>query len=86
MLFTQDKPFDRSVSYKLNSQGYRCPEWNDIDWASSHLLFGCSVVQGIGLNDADTLDQELVKLLNEPVVNLGVGGGSLPFILANTYS
>lgn len=85
MLFLQDKPFDQSVSYTLNSQGYRCPEWSDIDWANSHLLFGCSVVQGIGLEDTDTLDQELSKLLNEPVVNLGVGGGSLPFILANTY-
>jgi hypothetical protein len=85
MLFSQDKPFDRSVSYKLNSQGYRCPEWTDIDWTQSHLLFGCSVVQGIGLEDADTLDQELAKLLKEPVINLGVGGGSLQFILANTY-
>jgi hypothetical protein len=85
MLFSQDKPFDRSVSYKLNSQGYRCPEWADINWAQSHLLFGCSVVQGIGLESADTLDQELSKLLNGPVINLGIGGGSLPFILANTY-
>jgi hypothetical protein len=85
MLFSQDNPFDRSVSYKLNSQGYRCPEWEDINWAQSHLLFGCSVVQGIGLASADTLDQELSKLLNGPVINLGIGGGSLPFILANTY-
>jgi hypothetical protein len=85
MLFSQDKPFDQTVSYTLNSQGYRCPEWKDIDWTNSHLLFGCSVVQGIGLEDADTLDQRLSKLLNQPVVNLGVGGGSLPFILANTF-
>lgn len=85
MLFSQDKPFDQSVSYKLNSQGYRCPEWTSIDWTNSHLLFGCSVVQGIGLDELDTLDQELSKLLSEPVINLGVGGGSLPFILANTY-
>jgi hypothetical protein len=85
MLFSQDKPFDKSVSYTLNSQGYRCPEWTDIDWNNSHLLFGCSVVQGIGLEDCDTLDKELAKILNEPVINLGVGGGSLPFILANTY-
>jgi hypothetical protein len=81
----QEKPFDKSVSYTLNSQGYRCPEWADIDWSNSHLLLGCSVVQGIGLADSDTLDKELIKLLSEPVVNLGVGAGSLPFILANTY-
>jgi hypothetical protein len=85
MLFSQDKPFDQSVSYRLNSQGYRCPEWTEIDWSNSHLLFGCSVVQGIGLEDCNTLDQELANILNEPVVNLGVGGGSLQFILANTY-
>lgn len=85
MLFSQDKPFDQTVWYTLNSQGYRCPEWTDINWGQSHLLFGCSVVQGIGLESADTLDQELSKLLSEPVINLGIGGGSLPFILANTY-
>jgi hypothetical protein len=85
MLFSQNKPFDMTGSYTLNSQGYRCPEWADIDWSNSHLLLGCSVVQGIGLNDDETLDKELAKLLNEPVVNLGVGGGSLQFILANTY-
>lgn len=85
MLFSQDKPFDRTVNYSLNSYGYRCPEWRDINWANSHLLFGCSVVQGIGLEDCDTLDQELAKIIKEPVINLGVGGGSLPFILANTY-
>lgn len=85
MLFKQDKPFDKSVSYTLNSHGYRCPEWTDIDWANSHLLFGCSVVQGIGLDDCDTLDNELTKLLNEPVINLGMGGAGLQFILANTF-
>lgn len=85
MLFPLDKPFDKSVHYTLNSQGYRCPEWNDIVWSDSHILFGCSVVQGIGLEDHQTLDKELSKLLKEPVINLGVGGGSLPFILANTF-
>lgn len=85
MLFPLDKPFDRSVTYTLNSQGYRCPEWQHIDWANSYLLFGCSVVQGVGLSDDQTLDRSLERLLGYPVINLGVGGGSLPFILANSY-
>jgi hypothetical protein len=85
MLFPLDKPFDQSVLYTLNKQGYRCQEWHDINWADSHVLFGCSVVQGIGLRDDQTLDTALAQLLGEPVVNLGAGGCSLPFILANTY-
>lgn len=76
---------NRLVQCTLNADGYRCPEWNQIDWTNSHLLLGCSVVQGVGLDDCDTLDKHLSKLLNAPVINLGVGGGSLPFILANTY-
>jgi hypothetical protein len=85
MLFPLDKPFDCSVTYTLNSQGYRCPEWDQIDWNNSYLLFGCSVVQGVGLEESQTLNQILEPLLGNPVINLGVGGGSLPFILANTY-
>lgn len=85
MLFKFEKPFDNSVHYKLNKDGYRCPEWEDIDWPNSHLLFGCSVVQGVGLEDWDTLDSQLNKIFNEPVINLGQCGGSLSLILANTY-
>jgi hypothetical protein len=85
MLFKQEKPVDKSVNYKLNQDGYRCPNWSDIIWSKSHVLFGCSVVQGIGLEDSETLDYQLSNLLNEPVINLGVSGGSLPFLLANTY-
>jgi len=87
MLIPVNKPFakNRSTTYTVNKDGYRCPEWDHIDWTNSHLLFGCSVVHGVGLEDGDTLDIQLSKLLKEPVVNLGIGGGSLPFILANTY-
>ena len=74
-----------SATYTINSDGYRCPKWDQIDWSNSHLLFGCSVVHGHGLEDVDTLDKELSKLLNETVINLGMSGSSLPFILANTY-
>jgi hypothetical protein len=85
MLFKFDNPYDSSVHYTLNKDGYRCPEWEDIDWSNSHLLFGCSVVQGIGLEDSETLDNQLTKILNEPVINLGQCGGSSSFILAITY-
>ena len=87
MLIPVNTPFakNKSTTYKTNKDGYRCPEWDQIDWANSHLLFGCSVVHGVGLEDDETLDKHLSALLQEPVINLGVGGGSLPFILANTY-
>jgi hypothetical protein len=87
MLIPVNKPFakNRSMTYTVNKDGYRCPEWDQIDWTISHLLFGCSVVHGVGLEDDETLDTHLSKLLKEPVINLGIGGSSLPFILANTY-
>jgi hypothetical protein len=85
MLFKQERPVDKSVNYILNQDGYRCPDWTDINWQDSHLLFGCSVAQGIGLNSNETLDFHLSNLLDSPVINLGVSGGSLPFLLANTY-
>jgi hypothetical protein len=72
------------ISYKLNSNGYRAPEWEDIDWQNSIVIFGCSTVFGIGLSEEDTISYKLQKLSGIPVINLGVPGSGITFTLHNS--
>lgn len=72
------------VSYTLNSQRYRSPEWQDCDWSNSVLVFGCSMVYGVGVDDQDTLTSQLKHITGIPTINLGMGGTSLMFQLANS--
>jgi hypothetical protein len=66
----------RTVSYNLNSQGYRAVEFDNVDWKNSIIIFGCSFVFGIGIDDDDTCSNQLSKLTDCPVINLGMAGGS----------
>jgi hypothetical protein len=75
---------DHRVSYTWNSNGYRAPEWREIDWASSWIIMGCSHVTGIGVAFEDTISEQLSKLINTPVVNLGVGGSSIDVAFYNS--
>jgi hypothetical protein len=59
-------------NYGVNSQNYRCPEFNTIDWANSYVLLGGSDVYGEGLKDNETMSYFLEQLLETPVINLGV--------------
>lgn len=74
----------KSVTYTLNSDSYRCPEWSDIDWKNSCVIFGCSHVFGIGLDDSDTISSQLSKLINRPVINMGMGGTSMQYSFYNS--
>jgi hypothetical protein len=65
------------VSYIVNAQGYRAPEFNTIDWNSSIVVFGCSQTFGIGLAQHETLSARLQQLTGIPVVNMGMGGSSM---------
>lgn len=68
-----------SYCYNYNSNGYRLVDpiqWNDSIW-----FFGCSHVYGIGIqNHTETVTYQLEKILNFPVLNLGVPRGS-PMII-----
>lgn len=75
---------DIQVSYTLNSQGYRCPEWSDCNWSDSVLIFGCSYVFGEGISDDHTVAFKLSKLLQTPVINLGACGSSPMFQWCNS--
>jgi hypothetical protein len=75
---------NKKIYYTSNTQGYRCPEWQNIDWENSILLFGCSVAYGTGVDDSQTLSAYLQKKLKQPVINLASGGSSPMFQWANT--
>lgn len=73
-----------AVEYTWNSNGYRAPEWDRVDWNHSHVVMGCSFVAGVGLTDMDTLPSRLSTELNEPVINLGYGGSGVATLAYNS--
>ena len=75
--------FNKTITYKFNSQGYRAAEWADTDWEDAVVVLGCSIVLGEGLAEEDTITAQLSKLLQRPVVNLGVSGTGISF---NSYN
>lgn len=74
----------KPVHYTLNEQNYRCPNWQVCDWNNSIIIFGCSLVFGVGVNDNETLPENLSKIINFPIVNLGQPGTGINFIWANS--
>lgn len=75
---------NNKVTYTLNSQGYRTQEFKNIDWKNSIVVFGCSNVFGVGVDDKDTMPFQLSKITGMPVVNLGMGGSSMLYALHNS--
>ena len=55
---------DHEVRYTWNSNGYRCREWQDISWAASHVIMGCSYALGLGVDDQDTISSEIPESVN----------------------
>ena len=74
----------RSVTYTINSQGYRCGEFKDLDWSNSILAFGCSNTFGIGVDDSDTWPNRLAGFIKRPVINLAQGGQGWGFNWVNS--
>jgi hypothetical protein len=77
------KYLTKPVTYTLNRHGYRAPEWETIDWKNSVVLFGDSCTYGIGVSDEETIGFQLAQLLDRPVINLGIGGGSNTLMIHN---
>lgn len=76
----------KRVTYTINSSGYRAPEWDQIDWKNSIVLFGCSCTYGIGVSDDETIAHHLEKLSGRPVINLGVPSASNNLIIQNNIN
>jgi hypothetical protein len=66
----------KTITYTLNRYGYRAPEFDKIEWSSSILVFGCSKVFGIGVDDSEHISSKLSQLLDNRVINMGISGAS----------
>jgi hypothetical protein len=75
---------NRSISYTLNSQGFRCGQFDSLDWNNSIVCFGCSNTFGVGVDDSDTWPQVLNRLAQVPVINLSQGGQGCGFNWVNS--
>jgi hypothetical protein len=72
------------VNYTLNSQNYRTQSFEEIDWGESVVIFGCSMVFGVGLDDSETIDSAFYNLTGIPAVNMGSCSTSMMFSLYNS--
>jgi hypothetical protein len=75
---------NHQVKYNYNKLGYRCADFGTIDWNNSIIIKGCSMVEGVGLDEPDIMSKFLSEMFDCPVINLGVGGSSILFNLINT--
>lgn len=71
---------DQLDDTSFNSQGYRCPDFDTINWGESVVLMGCSSALGFGLTHEQTVSEELSKIINRPVINLGVSGTGVSWV------
>jgi hypothetical protein len=73
-----DAKFAGRTGYKMNSLSYRAPEFDTVDWPNSFIIQGCSQVFGESTLEEDKIiNHYLSKLLDAPVINLGVPGSGM---------
>lgn len=77
-------PLITESAYKCNSNNYRAPEFDTVDWANSVVIFGCSNVFGTGLDQEHTISSQLSRLINMPVINMGVASTSMEYSFYNS--
>jgi hypothetical protein len=78
--------FDKSISYVINSDGFRCDEFG-IDTSSNFLFAGCSVSFGMGLPYESTWAYKLNKSLGKNrFYNVSTSGLSIYNIVNNIIS
>ena len=74
-------PKKNPIAYGVNSDNYRCPEFDTIDWSASYVLLGGSDVYGEGLEDKQIISYHLEKMLGEPVIILAIPAASNQLIV-----
>ena len=75
---------NESISYNMNSNGFRCQEFADIDYKNSIALVGCSHVMGVGNKEEETIPSYMQQVLDCPVINLGQTGADNEIIFFNS--
>lgn len=71
-----------TVTYKLNSQGYRTAEFGTYDWTQAIVLFGDELAWGQGLDEVDTIARSLSIHTERPVINLSQPAASAEWVWA----
>jgi len=75
--------YDKPITYRINSLGYRMKEFKDIDWSNYIAVFGCSYTVGTGMPAEDLFSTKISEELNADIVNAAIPGGSNNTILIN---
>ena len=68
---------NKKITYKYNTNGFRAQEFNNINWANSVLVLGCSNVMGIANRVEDSVPSVLQDILGIPCINLGISGSAV---------
>ena len=66
--------YDKKITFEFNSNGFRAPEFDTIDWANSVVVLGDSYTAGDGNAIEDIATTLLQDMLEMPVINLGSSG------------
>lgn len=69
--------FNKEITYKVNSNGFRTLEFKNIDWKNSIVVFGDSYTFGEGNIIDDVFTTILQNMIEIPVINLGIGGAGI---------
>jgi len=73
-----DINFIKRPNYIVNSLAYRAAEFDTVDWNNSYIIQGCSAVFGLGIrDDNETVSSHLSRMVNAPVINLGIPGAGM---------
>lgn len=76
--------YDKKITYVYNDLGFRAKSLSRIDWSNSIVMFGCSCVEGVGNTLEDSVCGQLEKILQIPVINLGVSGSAVDLACRNS--
>src|SRR6056300_1664620 len=74
----------KKINYTLNSYGYRCSEFDTVDWQNTIVTLGCSHTYGVSVDDCETYTHHLQNNLDTPFVNLGQGSTDIWFQIYNS--
>ena len=71
---------------ELNTQRFRCAEFDTIDWKTSYAMIGCSHVFGEANDIENTIPYILTEITNTHCVNLGTVGSSRELTFFNAMN
>ena len=76
--------YDKRITFDYNSNGFRAPELDTMDWANSVVVIGDSFVSGDGNAIEDIATTLLQDMLEMPVINLGSSGTGIDLACWNS--